>query len=275
VNILVCLKQILDPNIPSRDFRIDPEGKEAVRGDAEQVPNIFCENALETALQLRDATGGSITVVSVGDADSEDTLRKALAMKADRAALVNYPSRLDPPALAQILAAAARHLGAFDLVMVGRESGDWGLGQTGGLLAEELKLPFVGLVDHIDGDGDGKGDGDGDGDGLRLRRQTDRGHEVLEATSPLLVSVTNCEGNLPRIPKTRDVMKSYKKPLTTLHLDELGLSVDELKTEQVCLVELYVPEKEVRCEFMEGDSLDAQIDVFAERIAETVGTVGN
>jgi len=61
MKILVCLEQILDPDIPARDFRIDPEKKEAVRGGATLVPNIFCENALETALQFRDRCGGHIT----------------------------------------------------------------------------------------------------------------------------------------------------------------------------------------------------------------------
>lgn len=265
MNTLVCLKQILDPNIPARDFRIDPTRLEAHRGDAEQVPNIFCENALETALRLRDATGGSITVLSVGPADNEDTLRKALAMKADAAALVDHRARLDASALAQVLAAATRHLGTFDLVMVGRESGDWGLGQVGGLLAEELGLPFVGLVDHIEAMGES----------LHLRRQTDRGHELVAATPPLVVSITNCDSNLPRIPKTRDVMKSYKKPLTTLHLADLDLRADDLAIEQVCLLELFVPEKEVCCEFIAGDSLEARVDAFAERVAETVGAAGN
>src|SRR5215207_1958164 len=89
MNILVCLKQILDPEIPARDFRVDPVRREAERGSASLVTNIFCENALETALQFRDRIGGAtITALSFGPASAEDTLRKALAMKADAAALV-------------------------------------------------------------------------------------------------------------------------------------------------------------------------------------------
>jgi len=83
MNILVCLKQILDPEIPARDFRVDPVKLEAERGAANLVTNIFCENALETALQFRDAHGGKITALSCGPAGAEDVLRKALALKAD------------------------------------------------------------------------------------------------------------------------------------------------------------------------------------------------
>src|SRR3712207_7259093 len=89
MNILVCLKQILDPEVPARDFRVDAVKREAEQGSANLVTNIFCENALETALQLRErAGGGKITALSYGRPTAVDSLRKALAMKADAAALV-------------------------------------------------------------------------------------------------------------------------------------------------------------------------------------------
>src|SRR6266508_3653884 len=213
MNILVCMKQILDPEIPARDFRIHAQRKEAERGAASLVTNIFCENALESALQFRGRAGGKITALSYGAAIAEDVLRKALAMKADAAALVvdENSAQADPLVVAQILAAAARKLGDFDLIMVGRESGDWGAGQTGGLLAEELGLPCVSFVDHIEAT-NGK---------LLLKRQTDTGWEVFEATPPVVITITNDEHNVPRIPKVRDVMMSYRQPLKTWKLEDL------------------------------------------------------
>src|SRR5918997_3339992 len=119
MNILVCLKQILDPEVPARDFRVDAARREAERASAKLVTNIFCENALEKALQLRERAGGArITVLSYGRPTAEDSLRKALAMKADAAALVVNESEgttPDPLAVARVLAAAVRKLGAFDL----------------------------------------------------------------------------------------------------------------------------------------------------------------
>src|ERR1044072_1770488 len=146
LNIIVCLKQILDPEIPVRDFRVDAEKKEAVRGSANLVTNIFCENALETALQLKEKVGGKITALCFGADSGEDVLRKALAMKADAGVhiLNDGTTNPDPLAVAQTLGAAIRKLGDFDLIMVGRESGDWGVGQTGGLLAEELGIQTTG-----------------------------------------------------------------------------------------------------------------------------------
>ena len=158
MNIIVCLKQILDPEIPMRDFKVDPVSKEAVRGASNLVTNIFCENALETALQFKEKNGaGKITALCFAPESGEDTLRKALAMKADEGVQVinDVAAHPDPLMVARTLAAAIRKLGTFDVVMVGRESGDWGVGQTGGLLAEELGVPYVGFVDHIEANGSG------------------------------------------------------------------------------------------------------------------------
>jgi electron transfer flavoprotein beta subunit len=257
------MKQILDPDVPARDFRIDAANKQAERGGANLVPNIFCENALETALQLRDATEGSVTAVTFGTEEAEDVVRKALAMTVNEAAHVVRPGGPAPDALtvARVLAAAARKLGDFDVVMVGRESGDWGIGQTGGLLAEELGLPMVALVDSATAAGDV----------VSLHRQTDYGSDTVEARGPVLVTVTNCEGNVPRIPKTRDVMKSYRKPLTSWQVDELGVDTAESVAE---VIELWIPEKDVVCEFVEGDSVEEKVDAFARKIADVMSALG-
>lgn len=268
MNILVCIKQIVDPEVPARDFRIDPVKKSAVRGTADLVPNIFCENALETALQFRDRSGGKITTVSCGPEQAEDALRKALAMKADEAVLITSgaadgDSAPDPLAVARLLAAAIRKMGDFDLILVGRESGDWGMGQTGGLLAEELGVPFIALVDQVESGGAV----------LRLRRQTDRGEEALEATPPLVASVTNCKGNLPRIPKTRDVMASYRKPLTRWSVEDLDLDSEAASSVSFDLVDLHLPQRDSQCHFIAGDTLDEKVEAFARRVKEIANRV--
>jgi electron transfer flavoprotein beta subunit len=239
MNIVVCMKQILDPEVPARDFRIDAAKKEAERGSANLVTNIFCENALETALQL----GGTITALTYGPESAEDTLRKALAMKASAAAHVVGDGG-HPLHVVQVLAAAIRKLGPFDLVITGRESGDWGAGQTGALLAEELGLPCVSFADTIE-------------PGLRIRRQTESGWEIVEAQPPLVVTVTNAEHNVPRIPKVRDVMMAHRQPITRFTADELGVAPSDYYE----IVELSIPQKESRCEFVD-------VDEFAKRVAE-------
>lgn len=259
MNILVCMKQILDPEVPARDFRIDPARKEAERGSANLVTNIFCENALETALQFREkAGGGTITVLSYGAESAEDTLRKALAMKADAAALVVGEGG-DPLHVAQVLAAAIRKLGSFDLILAGREAGDWGAGQTGGLLAEELGVPCVSFADSLDKSGEA----------LRIQRQTESGWELVEAQMPLVVTITNDEHNVPRIPKVRDVMMAHRQPLTKFTVEELGVATADYYE----VVELAIPQKESRCELVAGDTLDAKVAELARRLTEVTAAL--
>jgi electron transfer flavoprotein beta subunit len=261
LNILVCMKQILDPEVPARDFRVDTAKKEAERGSANLVPNIFCENALETALQTRErAGGGTITVLTSGPASAEDMLRKALAMKADAAAHVIEDSAANPLAVARILAAAIKRLGTFDLILTGREAGDWGAGQTGALVAEELALPYVAFADSIEKAGDV----------IRIKRQTESGYEIVEGKPPIVVTITNDEHNVPRIPKVRDVMMAHRQPLTTFTVAELGVAVDADYYE---VVELAIPQKESHCEMAGGDTLDAKVDAFARRIVEVTAAL--
>lgn len=262
MNILVCLKQILDPEVPVRDFAIDSSGLQADQACANQVTNIFCENALETALQLKDLHGGKITVLSLGPDSVEDTLRKGLAMKADEAFMVvNNTGQLpDSAAAAMVLAAAIRKMEPFDLILTGRESGDWGAGQTGGLLAEELGLPFTAFVDEVSPEGD---------DRLILRQQTDSGWQKFSAPKPTVASITNSDHNLPRIPKTRDIILANRKPLTTLTLEDLGISVDQLSTNHLKarVRQLSIPEAKSDCEFIEGDTTEEKIQTLAGKIA--------
>jgi electron transfer flavoprotein beta subunit len=268
MKILVCMKQILDPDLPARDFQIDAEAKEARRGSANLVTNIFCENALETALQLRESVGGEVTALCYGGEQAEDVLRKALAMTADHAILVQREgsSNPDPGAVSRVLAAAIGKGEGYDLVLLGRESGDWGVGQTGGLLAEQLGLPCLSLVDDIQAEGGN----------LRLRRQTDVGFEVAEGAGPAVLTITNHEGNVPRIPKTRDVMMSYRKPLTTWSLADLGLDDEEVRagSSYYEVAELFVPTRDIQCEFVEGDTVEEKVGAFAEKVAAVVNSVG-
>jgi electron transfer flavoprotein beta subunit len=265
MNIVVCLKQILDPEIPARDFRVDSEKREAAQGGANLVTNIFCENALETALQVRDAHGGKITAVTCGPEGAEDVLRKALALKADSAVLIaSDAANPDPLFVAQALAAAIRKLGDAEVVLLGREAGDWGAGQTGGLLAEELGWPCISFAETLE-PGSAAGS-------VQVKRQIDAGWETIEAATPVVLTITNHDKNVPRIPKTRDVMQSYRKPLEKWALADLN--VDAAAAHRYYEVaELFIPQKESKCEFIEADTLDEKLDEFARRIKDIVDSM--
>ena len=265
MKILVCLKQIIDPEIPARDFRVDSSGQSADAQGANLVTNIFCENALETALQLQEVNDGAeITVMSLGHESADDTLRKALAMKADHAVRVDGSPVVGPDAdyTSRVIAKAIEHLGGFDLVLLGREAGDWGMGQTGAFLAERLGLPLVSFVDEIVLEG---------GEAL-MRRQSDDGWEKFKVRLPAVATITNSDDNLPRIPKTRDIMKSSRKPISVLSLQDLGFCEDQTKGEAtgVRVASLVVPSEKPPCEFVNGETLDARVEELASRMATIV-----
>jgi electron transfer flavoprotein beta subunit len=263
MNFVVCIKQILDPEIPARDFKVDGARRQAERGSANLVTNIFCENALETALQARDAQGGKITALTLGPEGAEDVLRKALALRADEAVLVvnEAAENPDPLFVAKALAAAIRKLEPYDVVMLGREAGDWGAGQTGGLVAEELALPCIAFVESIE-PGSAAGT-------VKVKRQTDNGWELVEARTPLVVTITNHDKNVPRIPKTRDVMQSYRKPLAKWSLSDVGADAAAAH-DYYEVAELFVPRKETHCEFISGDTLEERIAAFAGKVSEVL-----
>lgn len=267
MKILVCLKQILDPEVSPRDFVLDREKLRAAQGSANLVTNIFCENALETALQLKDSVGAEVTAVSFGPAEAEDVLRKALAMRVDQAVLVVNPEidQFGSTVSSSVLAAAIRKLGDFDLIMLGREAGDWGEGQTAGLVAEELGLPFVAFVDTVEPTDSG----------TKVYRQTETGREEIATQLPLVVSVTNNDANVPRIPKTRDIMKAHRRELTSWSLGDVGLSEDSIRQSAggTQIVDLFIPERDTTCEFISGDSIDDKLQEFAQRVVDVVRSV--
>jgi len=249
MHFVVCIKQILDPEIPPADFRLDSSGQKAAVGSASQVISIFDENALEVALQARDAAGGGkITALSLGPATAIDVLRKALSMRVDEAVLLpeeNYRA-LDARSATGILAAAIRQLEKVDVVLCGRETGDWHGGLVAGFLAAELDSAYTNLVASVKINGEK----------LELRRQSEDGWEIVESATPAVVSVTNDGGNLPRIPKVKDNMLAFRKQIPSWPADALAIAPDRLasSTSALAMKALYIPVVERNCEMIEGEN---------------------
>lgn len=244
MHIAVCIKQILDPEISPRAFRINRETKRAEQGGASLVIGPFDLNALEVAVQLKEKTGAKVTVVTFGSEKAQEALRRALAMGADEALLVadEAPGR-EPSVTARVLAAALRTLGELDLILCGRQSGEWDDGQVPGMLAEELALPYVPFVPRIAVEGDG----------FRLERESDRGVAVVQAPRGVVVSITNAQDNSPRLPKVRDIMMANRKPVRKTTPAELGVG-GALAEARVEVLDLFIPEVVAACDFVEGDS---------------------
>lgn len=171
------------------------------------------EYVLEKALKLTEASGGEVSLLSIGPAGALDALRKALAMGATRAyhvaddALAGSCLR----ATVEILVAALRRI-EFDLVFAGADTSDGQGGVVAPAVAARLALPYLSYASEIE-----PTDG-----GVRIHRLSTAGYDVLEAPTPALVMGTQVLGE-PRYPSLRGIMRARSKEVTTWSLSDLGI----------------------------------------------------
>jgi len=262
VHIVVCIKQIIDPEIPPHVFQIDPVKKKQIRGRQVLLISDFDAIALEVALQLREKAGGKVTAITIGAAEAVEALHTALAMGADETVLISDPAfeGVDSFGKAHILAAALRKVGEFDGVLCGRQAGDVELGLVGPFLAEKMDLPCVTLAANMEPE-DGK---------MRFRRPIEGGYEILETPLPFLATITNDESNVARYASVRGIRKAMRTEIPVWSVADLALAPAEIgsETAQIEMEELFVPEREVRCEFIAGESGPEKGKQLALRLRE-------
>ena len=208
MKIAVCVK-----SVPEGTSRIDP-GTNRLDRSGEGALNTFDANAVEEALQLKDATGeGEIVLISLGPAKAQDALRKALAMGADRAVLVSDETAAgsDLVATSSVLAKALDREGA-DLILFGQQARDSDGAVLWAAVADRLRLPVVSQAAQITHEG-GK---------LTVKRQTEFGYDVIEAPLPAVVAVSDAI-NEPRYPSLKGIMGAKSKQQETVSLAELGV----------------------------------------------------
>ena len=261
-NIVVCIKQIIDPEIPASQFKLDKASKRQLREGHNLVISPYDQNALEVALQLKEKAGGKVTALSLGDAGAGSALKSALGMGADEAVLLADPAFLecDQFGVAHVLAAGIKKLGTCDLVLCGCESGDWGDKMVGPLLAEELGAACVTFATRIEAK-----------DGcLVLRRVVETGVERIEARPPLVASILSDETNTPRYPKLRDIMAAGKKQIPAWKAADLLLDGARVGpgSRRVEVEDLSVPVRESKCEVIEGETAEEKADRLAVRLRE-------
>jgi electron transfer flavoprotein beta subunit len=244
LQIIVTAKQVIDPEIPKSAFKIDTASKRVVVPPSfPPVVNGFDEHAVEAALRIKDSQEAKVTVVAAGKTFALEIMRKLLAMGADELVLVQDPAieeAIDSQVAARILTAAIKKIGAFDLILCGRQASDWDNAQVPLLLTEALGLPCVTIAKKID-----VHDG-----AVRVERVLPEGQEVVEAPLPALVTVSN-ELGLPRYPTMRAIMAANRKRPTLWKLSDLGLDPADLQP-GLQLVDLFVPVSHQQCEFIEG-----------------------
>ena len=260
LRIAVLAKQVLDPEMPMAAFRIDEDARRVVPpANIPPVVNGFDENAVEAALLIKDAQEATITVISTGSSFALDVMKKPLSMGADELVLLqddSFENSIDSFQTAQLLAAAIRKLGGFDLVICGRQASDWDNAQVPLGVAEILGLSCVSL---------GKKVSVADGKAV-VEQIIPDGYRVVEATLPALVTVSNELGQ-PRYPTLRGIMAATRKRPTVWGRDDLELDEAQV-VGRVSLRQLFIPVSDQECEFIEGDDAADSGRMLAVKLRE-------
>jgi electron transfer flavoprotein beta subunit len=214
MKIAVCVKQVPDATVSKK---IDPGTKRLDRsGEAALNPTDL--NAVEEALRIKESQGGEVVLVSLGPEKSIESLRKALAMGADRAVLVSDEAAAGSDLLGTSYALAkALEREQADLVLFGQASNDGDGAVLWAAVAERLQFPVVSQVASLaleDGSVSGK-------------RQTEHGYDQIRAPLPAVVAVSDAI-NEPRYPSLKGIMGAKTKPQETLALSDLGVEADRV-----------------------------------------------
>jgi electron transfer flavoprotein beta subunit len=215
MKILVCVKQV-----PDTETRFKLDGTEVVTEGIQYVVNPYDEYALEEGIQLQEARGGTVTVISLGPERAREAIMTALALGADEAIHLSAPEFQggDAIATARALAAAIQKL-EYDIIFCGRQSVDEDNAQVGILLAEMLGLPHVAIVTKLQVAEDGTS--------ARAEREVEGGKAVIDTPLPALFTAQKGL-NEPRYPSFRGIRMARKKPQQHWGLDDVGLEADQV-----------------------------------------------
>jgi electron transfer flavoprotein beta subunit len=257
MKVAVCVKEVPDAAAPKRidpqTFRLDRSGAAAL--------NEFDTHALEEGLQLKE-NGGADEVIAMlmGPAKAADSLRKALAMGADRSVQIadDAFAGSDLVATSRVLAEALEREAA-DLVLFGQQAGDSDGAVLWAAVADRLRLPMVSQAASLEV-GDGK---------AKVKRQTEYGYDVIEAPLPCVIAVSDAI-NEPRYPSLKGIMGAKKKQQDTLSAADLGIGADEAgengsQTEVYALGEPPSRGDSRRIEDENGNAADAIITYLQEK----------
>lgn len=211
MKILVCISKT-----PETTAKISfTEGNSQFNQDGVQyIMNPYDEwYALVRALELKEANGGTVTVLNVGDSSNDIIIRKGLALGADDAVRIDTEALSAYQTAAQIAAYAKDQ--SYDIIFLGKESIDYNGSEVGGLLAEMLDLPFVSYVSNLEFAGDT----------FTLSRDIEGGIEVLEVSGPFVLSAAKGLAE-QRIANMKGIMMSKRKPLTVVQPAEVDNPVE-------------------------------------------------
>ncbi|MDY6830554.1 MAG: electron transfer flavoprotein subunit beta/FixA family protein [Thermodesulfobacteriota bacterium] len=254
MEILVCVKRV--PDTEENEITISSAGNDIERDDLVYSVNEWDNYAVEEAIQIVDKVGGSVTVVTVGDDESEEVLRREMAMGAEKGILVSDDAfkGADGKGIATALKGVVEKE-KYDLILTGAQADD-GAGQVGGMLAAMLDLPYASLVNKIEVL-DGK---------LKVGREIEGGNqEMNEIEMPCVLSIQTGI-NEPRYVGIRGIRKVASVEIPTFSASDLGVSATEPALKKV---DYFVPEMGEGAEMLEGS-----VEEMAEKLVELLKAKG-
>jgi electron transfer flavoprotein beta subunit len=251
MEILVCVKRV--PDTAENEIEVNRDGSDIERDDLVYSVNEWDNYAVEEAIRIRDKVGGSVTVVTVGDEDAEEVLRREMAMGADNGILLSDTAFADADGrgIAAILKTAVEK-GTYDLVFTGALADD-GAGQVGGMLAALLDWPYASVVNSIEVLDDGK---------IKVGREIEGGnHEINEIDLPCVLSIQTGI-NEPRYVGIRGIRKVASVEIPVYGAADLGLTAEAVGA-RVSRTDYFVPVLGAGAEILEG-SMEEKIDKLIE-----------
>jgi len=225
-------------------IKIDSDGKAMDVSSLRQVVNPFDENALEAALRIKDQNGADVTVLSMGYHLDASVLRKALAVGADKLILLKAPlcENVDTNSTAYVLSEAIKKIGQYDLILAGRQAGDWDSGHTGIILGEMLGVSTVNLARKVTIDNGH----------VIVEKTVPGGYEEVRAPLPAVVTVSNEVGGL-RYPSMKMILLSRRQPVDTWSTEDVHVRPERIKNMQIVHL-IPPPDLGRQCEIIDGDS---------------------
>ena len=241
MNIIVCVKQVIDPETPPSSFAVNTITMTAQMRGANPVIDPFAEHAVEAALKIKETIDAKVTVISMGIDLQRDVIKKPLAMGADELILLEDAAfnSLNSAGTAYALSAAIRKIGEYDMVLCGREASDTNAGMTGPGIAEILGMPCVTLARKIEVSGTT----------ARIEKAMSMGYDVIEVDLPAVITVSNEMGEV-RYPTIKGIMRAKKITPDVWKPSDIAFEAVTGMT----LHNLYVPVFEGTCEFIEGET---------------------
>ncbi len=242
MNIIVCIKQVPD----TTNVRIDPKTNTLIREGVASIVNPFDENAIEEALRLREAHGGKVIVITMGPPQATEALKAAIAMGADEAILVSDRAfaGADTWATSYTLSQTIKKIGAYDLILFGKQAIDGDTAQVGPGVAEFLDIPQITFAVKIEFEG-GK---------LKVKRQLEESSEIIETSTPAAVTVVK-QINEPRLPSLKGQMRAKKTEIPMWSAETIGAIKDNigLTGSPTQVVRIFTPPPRGKSEILAGE----------------------